>query len=87
MTARISIGDVRGERWSHGTSLGCGWGLVLQHPELGTGTSKLIFWAPRAGRLGWSILGPAGIASCRAGMLLALFVLAPPGFFLHESCL
>lgn len=38
-----------------------------------------------AGRFSRSILGPLGITSYRAGMLLALFVLAPAGSFLHAS--
>ena len=41
--------------------------------------------AARGRRFSGSILGPLGAASCRAGMLLALFVLAPLGFFLHAS--
>lgn len=39
--------------------------------------------ATRAGPSSRSILGPLGAASRCAGMLLALFVLAPMGFFLH----
>lgn len=38
-----------------------------------------------AGCFSRSILGPLGVTSYRAGMLLALFVLAPAGSFLHVS--
>lgn len=56
------------------------WQPVLLEPGPGAVVPSP---ATRAGQFSRSILGPLSAASRRAGMLLALFVLAPMGFFLH----
>lgn len=67
----------------------CSCSLVLLKPGPGSAVPRHLRPAgqPGAGRFSRSILGALGVTSRRAGMLLALFVLAPLGFFLHASWL
>lgn len=49
-----------------------------QHAGMGAGSAAL-------NQFSWSILTPASITPCHAGMLLAPLALAPRGFFLHGA--